>query len=88
MNWMLNYITYYLQCRCCYKNKDVKEEEHIDSVITCTNVNVSVTNDSFSGTTQDSFFENNSFNDELAETIVRNPIGGINEAKTHDIVDI
>ena len=88
MNWILNCIAYYLQCGCCYKNKDVKQEEHIDSVITCTNVNVSVTNDSFSGTTQDSFFENNSFNDELAETIVRNPIGGINEAKTHDIVDI
>ena len=81
MNWILNYITYYLQCGCCYKNKDVKEEEQIDSVITCTDVNVSVTNDSFSGTTQDSFFENNSFNEEFAKTIVRNPIGGINEAK-------
>lgn len=81
MNWILNCIAYYLQCRCCYKNKDVKEEEQIDSVITCTDVNVSVTNDSFSGTTQDSFFENNSFNEEFAKTIVRNPIGGINEAK-------
>ena len=84
MNWMLNYITYYLQCRCCYK-KDVKED--IDSVITCTNINVSVTNDSFRGSMQDSFSSNNSFG-EFAQTIVRNPIGGINEAKTHDIVDI
>ena len=78
MDWFLNYIKYYLQCGCCSKKKTIKEDE-IESVITCTNINVSVTNDSFSS--------NNSFG-EFAQTIVRNPIVGINEAKIHEIVEI
>lgn len=86
MNRFLNYIKYYLLCGCCFKNKTKKEDE-IESVITCTNINVSVTNDSFRGSMQDSFSSNNSFG-EFSQTIVRNPIVGINEAKIHEIVEI
>ena len=88
MNWNTKKrIMYYLQCGCCSKKNTIKEDE-IESVITCTNINVSVTNDSFSDSMQNSFFENNSFNEEFAQTIVRNPIVGINEAKIHEIVEV
>lgn len=87
MNWNTKKrIKYYLLCGCCSKKNTIKEDE-IESVITCSNINVSVTNDSFRGSMQDSFSSNNSFG-EFAQTIVRNPIVGINEAKIHEVVEI